>query len=204
MAYGDFTLNAAERNLGLSLRWGSLFEGVPEVAVPPWLGEALERGWSPAFLNEVSRLHFIVTPILLTVRQLSGNRLALYPGQRLDVDPARGLVGECDYILALTEQFPELRAPVAVLLEAKRGDVEAGLGQCTAQMVGAQVYNRNQGNEVSPIFGCVTTGERWQFLHLDGSTLTLDQGRYYIIQAGTILGIFQEIASRCHLVPASA
>ncbi len=204
MAYGDFTLNSVERTFGLSLRRARLFDQVPVQTVSSWLREILDRGRPSAFINELSRLIFIVTPILLASRELSGNKLSLFPGQRLDVDPAEGLVGECDFILSLTEQFPELRAPIAVLLEAKRGDIEAGLGQCSAQMVGAQRFNRNEGNEVSPLFGCVTTGEDWQFLHLEGSTLTLDEDRYYINQAGTILGIFQMMATICQPVPAAA
>ena len=46
--------------------------------------------------------------------------LAIFSGQRLDVDPERSLVGECDFILALTDPVPRLRAPIVTVVEAKK------------------------------------------------------------------------------------
>ena len=100
-------------------------------------------------------------------------------GQRLDVDPDRGLVGECDYILALTPPVPRLRAPLVTILEAKKGDVEAGLGQCLAQMVGARLFNERAGQPPRPVFGCVTSGEVWSWsvkLPSTSAQLTIDRG----------------------------
>jgi hypothetical protein len=118
---------------------------------------------------------------------LSGERVAILSGQRLDVDPARQLVGECDFILALSDPVPRLRAPVLTLVEAKKNDIEAGLGQCVAQMVAAQVFNERSGQKVPAIYGCVTTGEDWQFLRLVGAEVTIGQGRLYIDNVGGIL-----------------
>ena len=60
------------------------------------------------------------------------------------VDAGRGLQGECDFILALTEPVPRLRAPLVTVVEAKKNDIEAGLGQCVAQMVAARDYNERE------------------------------------------------------------
>ncbi len=187
MAYADFTLESAEAELGVVVHPGVLFPGLQPLTVPVWLQDLLVRGMRLALLSEKSRGEFIVAPILLAVRELSGDRIAILSGQRLDVDPDRRLVGECDFILALSEPVPLLRAPLLTMVEAKKHDIEAGLGQCLAQMVAAQVYNERAGLLLPAIFGCVTTGESWQFLRLTGKTGTLDQDRLYINNVGGIL-----------------
>jgi hypothetical protein len=78
-----------------------------------------------------------------------------------------------------------------MLVEAKKHDIEAGLGQCVAEMVAAQLYNERSGNGISAMCGCVTTGENWQFLRLVGTTVTIDQRKFYIDNVGGILAAFQ-------------
>jgi hypothetical protein len=51
-----------------------------------------------ALLSEKARSEFIVAPVLLVARELSHDTVAIYSGQRLDVDASRGLQGECDFI----------------------------------------------------------------------------------------------------------
>ncbi len=192
MAYTDFTLESAEAELGVTARPGVLFAGLSPLPVPAWLRDLLARGMRLALVSEKARSEFIVAPILLAVRELSGERVAILSGQRLDVDPARRLVGECDFLLALSEPLPRLRAPVlTVVEEANKNDIEAGLGQCVAQMVAAQLYNERSGQVLPAICGCVTTGEDWQFLRLAGSVVTIGQGRLYIDNVGGILAALQ-------------
>jgi hypothetical protein len=191
MAYTDFTLEAAEAELGITARPGALFPELRPVAVPAWLQDLLARGMRLALVSEKARSEFIVAPILLAVRDLSGERIAILSGHRLDVDPGRRLVGDCDFILALSDPLPRLRAPLLTVVEAKKNDIEAGLGQCVAQMVAAQVYNEQSGRPLAAVSGCVTTGEDWQFLRLAGTAVTIDQGRLYIDNVGGILAAFQ-------------
>jgi hypothetical protein len=187
MAYTDFTLETAEAELGVSVRPGILFAGLPPLPVPAWLQDFLARGMRLALVSEKARSEFIVAPILLAAREQADERVAILSGLRLDVDPDRRLLGECDFILALSDPVPRLRAPVLTIVEAKKNDIEAGLGQCVAQMVAAQVYNERSGQVVPAVYGCVTTGEDWQFLRLVGLTVTLGQGRLYIDNVGAIL-----------------
>ena len=123
----------------------------------------------------------------MAVRELSGGRVSFLSGPRLDVDPARRLTGECDFLLSLTDPLPRVRPPLLAILEAKRNDIEAGLGQCAAQMVAAQVFNERAGLVGRPMFGCVTTGEDWQFLRLEGQELVIDPSRRYIDRLGSVL-----------------
>jgi hypothetical protein len=194
MAYADFTLEAVEAAFGLTAQPGDLFPGLAPLPVPPWLGDVLERGHQVAALvSEKARSEFLVAPILLAAHDFAPGALTIYSGQRLDVDPDRGLTGECDYILGLTPPVPRLRAPLVTVLEAKKGDVEAGLGQCSAQMVGARLFNERSGEPARPVFGCVTSGEVWQFLCLEGAAVVIDRSRLFLDNVGGILAVLQAI-----------
>jgi hypothetical protein len=194
MPYTDFTLESAEARFHLLTVPGELFPGLTAVPVPEWLRDLLARGQAVAALvSEKARSEFLVTPVLLACRDLVSGDLAIYSGQRLDVDAELGLTGECDYILALTPPVPRLRAPLVTVLEAKRGDIELGLGQCVAQMVGARLFNQHAGCQEGPVFGVVTTGEAWQFLRLEGATVTLHRERLFIAGVGGVLAALQSI-----------
>jgi hypothetical protein len=200
MAYSDFTLEAVGRVLGVVSRAADLFPALQPIPAPAWLTEDLERGTQGmqlSLISEKSRSEFIVAPILLASREVSGNRFAIYSGQRLDVDPEKGLTGECDFILSASEPVLPLRAPIATVVEAKKNDIEGGLGQCIAQMVAADRFNQASGRGGLPVFGCVTTGEAWQFVRLAGPEALLERRRYYIDAIDKILGAFQVIIDAC-------
>ncbi len=87
----------------MTTREADLFPDLRAVEAPAWLRDALERRTQLSLISEKSRSEFIVVPILLASRELCPIPLAIFSGQRLDVDPALGLVGECDFILAATD-----------------------------------------------------------------------------------------------------
>jgi hypothetical protein len=193
MSYSDFTLETVERTLRVATQEADLFPGLPVARVPEWLPEWLARGTRLALLTEKARSEFIVVPILLAARELSGDRVAIFSGQRLDVDPEAGLVGECDFILAVGPALPPLHAPIMTVVEAKKNDIELGLGQCIAQMVAARRFNEAAGRTTAPVYGCVTTGETWQFLRLVDDAAFLERTRYYLVDVGRILGVLMAI-----------
>ncbi len=195
MAYSDFTLQAIEANFGVATRLAPLFADATPAAVPAWLRDQLDRGLQLPLVSEKARSELIVMPVLLACRELSGEAIAIFSGQRMDVSPEQGLLGECDFLLARTAPVPELRAPLVAVVEAKKNDVEAGLGQCVAQMIGARLLNERSGEPTAILHGCVTTGEVWQFLRLDGPAATIDRRRYYLDDLAGILGIFRAIVT---------
>ena len=67
------------------------------------------------------------------------------------------------------------------------------------QMFGARLFNERAGYPGGRLFGVVTTGEAWQFLRLDGPTVTLHPSRLFIDDLGAILAAFRSV-----LVPAAA
>jgi hypothetical protein len=196
MAYTDFSLEKAEKLLGVTIQPAELFAGLAPLPVPAWLREVLARGMELALLSEKARSEFIVGPILLASRELSHNAVAIYSGQRLDVKPDQGLVGECDFILAASPPVPLLRAPLVTIVEAKKNDIEGGLGQCVAQMVGARLFNEQEGRAIPRVFGCVTTGEAWQYLRLEGAAVGIDRTRYYIDNVGLVLAVWQAVIAQ--------
>lgn len=197
MAYTDFqnNLDKIRQLFQIEFEKSRLFQNVQELAPPEWLTTYLESSFDVALKKEKARSEFLVAPILLAARNATDQRFAIYSGESLNADAASGLVGECDFILTKTAALPTLDAPVMTLVEAKNQDIEAGLGQCAAQMVGARIFNDAVKKTISPIFGCVTTGENWQFLKLENNRLTFDNRRYYLAKVGEILGVFQVIVS---------
>ena len=192
MPYSQFTSESALTAFGLALRRVPLHVGLAPAAVPAWLPDTLARGARQALVSEKSRSEFIVAPVLLAAQESTGDRVAVFSGQRLDVDGPRGLSGECDFILALDASVPVMLTPIAAVVEAKKNDIDVGLGQCIAQLVGAREYNAARGGPRT-LFGCVTTGEAWQFLRLEGDAVELDAGRLYLDNLGGILAAFGRI-----------
>ena len=188
MAYSDFTLELVEARFGIGLREADLFPGLAPVEPNAWLLETLAMRTPLGLITEKGRCESIVYPILATARVLGGARLALYSGQTMNVEPAAGLAGECDFILGVGPALPPLRAPLLAVVEAKRADIEAGLGQCAAQMIGARRFNDNAGRTGSPVFGCVTTGEAWQFLRLEPDAAVQHPRRLFLNEVPLILG----------------
>jgi hypothetical protein len=82
-----------------------------------------------------------------------------------------------------------------MLVEAKRGEIEFGLGQCVAEMIAAQLYNNRQGQMIPIIYGCVTSGRLWQFLKLEGDNVTIDPDNYPLMPIHKVLGILKSILS---------
>ena len=193
MAYGDFSLVGAETAFGLRTAAFTLFPGVPPVVVPAWLRDLLGRGLRLPLTSEKMRGELIVMPVLLAALETVSNPVTVYSGVRMDVDVSRGLAGECNFVLARSAPLPELRSPLVAVVEAKKVDIDFWLGQCAAQMVGARLFNEREGRPLPAIFGCVTTGENWQFLRLAGDELAIDTRRYFLIELDAVLGVFRAI-----------
>jgi hypothetical protein len=196
MAYTDFSLDKVEKLLDVTLQTVELFAPLTPLPIPDWLREVLGRGMQLFLLSEKARSEFIVSPILLATRELSHNAITIFSGQRLDVLPEKGLVGECDFILANSPPVPTLRGPLVTLVEAKKNDIELGMGQCIAQMVGARIFNERENGRSAPVFGCVTTGEAWQFLSLEAAIIGIDRIRYYINDVSLLLAVWQAVIAR--------
>lgn len=195
MAYSDFSLAKAKKEFALTERIIQLFPNINLLEASDWLVETLDISIQLALSSssEKARSEFIVAPIMLELEKRNRNEFAIFSGERLDVDEKKGLKGECDFIFSKGPISSTIQAPIFSLVEAKKNDIKEGLGQCVAQMLGAQLFNQQEGNKIEVIYGCVTTGENWQFLRLKGNIIALDITRYYLSELQKILWIFQNI-----------
>jgi len=112
-----------------------------------------------------------------------------FSGINFTVDPAQGLNGNCDFLITYSEELLLVTAPIITLVEAKKEDLNGGLGQCIAEMIAAQRFNRQEGNEITEIYGVVTSGTLWKFLKLSENQVFLDLTEYYLGDLPNILGI---------------
>ncbi|NES89465.1 MAG: hypothetical protein F6K13_09735, partial [Okeania sp. SIO2B9] len=84
---------------------------------------------------------------------------------------------------------------IVTLVEAKNDNIKSGFDKCIAEMVAAQIFNQNKGNDIRKIYGAITTGTAWQFLELEAQTLVLDLEEYSIKNLPQILGILTSFVS---------
>lgn len=196
MSYSDFTLDRVRKTFGLTISDKiDIFASVYQVECPPLLAEVLRENVPLALASntEKSRSEMIIAPILIAVRKYLNNQISLFSGIDFTVDSAQGLNGNCDFIISRSPELLILNAPVVTIVEAKKENINAGLGQCVAEMLAAKLFNEREGNNIQTIYGTVTTGTNWKFLKLNGQVIEIDLGEYYINDIGKIIGILSNI-----------
>lgn len=201
MAYSDFTLELVRTRFGIETAEADLFPGLAPVEPNAWLQATLALRTRLSLFSEKARCETIVSPILIAAREMAGGHTALFSGAMLNVDQAAGLAGECDFILSAGPSIPPLRAPLLAVVEAKKNDIDAGLGQCVAQMIGARRFNDADGRADQAVFGCVTTGEAWQFLRLEPAAAALHNRVWYLTDLPLILGALLAIQATALATP---
>ena len=178
MAYSDFTLDRVRHEFGVTVRDQALFETIGDLVPSAWLRESLQKGAGPARASEKARGEFIVAPILIECCNRLEPSINIFSGVTLDADPAKELNGVCDFILARSASRYALESPLMMIVEAKKHDIDEGLGQCAAQMLAATRYNERDGKPVPWLYGCVTNGDLWHFLKLEGNALGPSSGPF--------------------------
>ena len=198
MAYSDFTVEQVIDKFCLTFVEQELFPTLEKsMPLSSWLLETLAKGKKFALTtsSEKAKSEFIIAPILLEVEAHFPSLLAIYSGKNLDSDRSDGLVGECDFIIGKGSTSTFISTPILAIVEAKRDNLENGLGQCAAQMYGAMLYNQRHGENTDKVYGCVTTGNLWQFLKLENKVLTLDSNIFYLNELERIVSYFSAIVS---------
>lgn len=192
MSYSEFNLAKAKQNFGLTtLEKRDIFASVSELAASHLLTETLNYNLAIALAsnNEKARSELIISPILVDLRRQLKEQISLFSGVDFTVDDSKGLNGTCDFIITKSSEILIVTAPVITVVEAKNENINAGIGQCAAEMVAAQIFNQQAAIEIQTIYGAVTTGSIWQFLKLEGQILTIDLSEYYLKDVNKILGI---------------
>ncbi|MGD1702397.1 hypothetical protein [Dapis sp. BLCC M229] len=194
MSYSQFTIEQIKSEFGILLsEKNGIFAKIPESQYSQFLSETLDYNipLALAINSEKSRSELIVMPILIELKKQLSNQISLFSGKEFTVDSQRGLNGFCDFLISKSPEQLIIEAPVVTLVEAKNDNIETGLGQCMAEMISAQLFNQQKGNEVKKIYGVITTGSLWKFLELEGQTITIDINEYYLGNLGQIIGILK-------------
>lgn len=193
MAYGDFSLDEIEMKFGVKNRIEPIFAQLTPVSPSVNLLEALENAAELPVRSEKARSESIVYPILLEMRKRNHKFFTIYSGDNLDIDKEKGLVGQCDFILAKDIKTFNLNYPIIQIVEAKRNDLEVGVPQCAAQLIGAKIFNQRKKIEIERIYGCVTTGQEWLFMYLEDDEIIVDNKMYFLVEIEELLGAFQQM-----------
>lgn len=190
MAYSDFTtIKKALDAFDLKLTERSFFpEDLTEIKLPEPFQQYLAQTIPVASRgSEKVRSEGIVFPLLMAAKQILSSPISIFSGEDFTVDPTVGLNGICDFLICRSPLISVIQAPVVAIVEAKKSDLAIGLGQCIAEMVAAQKVNQADGYPMS-VYGVVTTGILWQYLHLDQAVVTLDLTAYPVAPLNATLG----------------
>ncbi len=198
MAFSDFDLKTAVQTFALSEeRDTDLFAAVEPLQPSEFLRVWLDT-FAPVALgvnSEKARSEFIIAPMLAETKLRVGTTVNVLPGVTFEVDKEQGLTGFCDFLIARSPEIYYIQGPLVAVVEAKKEDLIAGLGQCVAEMVAIRLFNQREGTPVPAVFGCVTSGSIWRFLKLEEARLFIDRLEYHLRDAAKILGILVSITS---------
>ena len=192
MAYTDFTLSDLEEKFGVKNERKQLKFFAKAVIPTERLQIELEESTEMPIKSEKARSEWIVVPILKELRTRNSKFFTIYSGDTLVGDKEAGLQGECDFILSKDTKSYEISIPIFQIVEAKRNDLDEGIKQCCAQLVGAKKYNEKKGITTEKLYGCTTTGDVWQFIEYSDK-LYIDDKKYYLGEISELLGVFQSI-----------
>lgn len=192
MSYSDFTLRKVKQTFGINTIENQKF--LPEIqpiaasaTLTDFLTESLPLAIATG--SEKARSELIISPVLLEVRKILQRKISLFSGTDFTVDSALGLNGVCDFVLSLSAEQLEVEAPAVMIVEAKKSDLNLGIGQCIAEMIAAQKFNEINNQPIPTIYGSVTNGTVWRFLQLTEQTVTIDFTDYPLPPVDVILGI---------------
>lgn len=198
MPYSHFSLNETIKQFNLAVKDKlDLFADIPEITPSEYLDVTLKYNLPLAteINTEKSRSEMIIAPVLLEVRRLVNDKISLFSGREFNVASEKGLNRACDFLISLSESQLIINAPIITIVESKKEDIIGGLGQCVAEMLAAQIFNKQEGNTIPVIYGVVTSGNIWRFLKLEKNIVYIDKIEYYINQISKILGILVSAVS---------
>ena len=199
MSYSDFTIESVLTAFQLEkVESAGLFSEIEPMPPSAYLttGLAKKVALAAAIGTEKARSELIVADVLVELREKFNYRISFFSGIDFSVDPENDLTEVCDFLVSLSPGQLLLEAPLIILVEAKKDDPKLGIGQCIAEMLAAQRFNAEKGNNLPSIYGATTTGTEWQFLKLADKNLQIDMEIYPIQQCDKILGILSSMVSQ--------
>ena len=192
MAYSDFSLAKVSKVFEFKiLDTVNMFSAIPELESSSFLTETLLHTVPLAISSntEKARSEMIIAPILVELRKQLNSEISFFSGIDFTIDPEKGLNGSCDFLISRSPELLIVTAPVIIIVEAKKENINGGLGQCVAEMLAARIFNEREQNQIATIYGAVTSGTNWRFLKLKEQVIEIDLTEYYLRDVNKILGI---------------
>jgi hypothetical protein len=190
MPYSTFTVEEVRDKFALKIRYASFFPSLEPIAPSDYLTSALSKSiLYQTNGSEKARSEFIIAPILLELRDLAKNSISIFSGEEFTVDRELGLSGICDFLISRTTDELVIDAPVIALVEAKKGILKDGWGQCIAEMVAAKKLNEIKDRQIEYVYGVVTSGSLWHFFQMQGELVSLDPVEYSLSPIEKLLAI---------------
>ena len=199
MPYSNFTLESVLQTFHLKKAdIQGLFSASEPMKPSAHLTTTLERNvpLATAINTEKAKSEMIIAQVLIELREQLERRISLFSGVDFNVDSESDLTGVCDFLISLSPWQQFVEAPVITLVEAKNDNLRSGLGQCVAEMVAAQRFNAQKGNDIPYVYGATTSGIDWLFLKLEEETLHMDMEIYQLAQCEKILGILASMVAQ--------
>ncbi len=176
MSYNKFKkLEMLRTQFGINdIQTAWLPKNLPIKTATNLLLETLKEAEEEGLATEKAKSEYIIVPVLKELRRNNPRTFSSFSGYEFNVDIKSGLNGFCDFILSAEPQKASLTAPIICLVEAKKGEIETGWGQCGAEMYAAHLFNEKEGNPRKVIYGCVTNAFSWCFMKLENKQLFID------------------------------
>ena len=192
MGYSKFKkIRNVVKKFNLELQSVQLFSNIERIEPSSWLKETLSLADVSLLTSEKAKSERLISPILVEVFQAFKLKISFFSGEQLNVRPNDNLSGECDFFFSLHPPKPYIDAPIISLAEAKNEDMNWGIAQCAAQMLGAKLFNEQENKLIPFIYGCATDGIEWQFLKLENDIYYVDNKIYTDLRE--ILGVWHHV-----------
>jgi len=149
----------------------------------------IAKGISGFYQNKEHKITAPGLSMWLTGDNIPNKESAQAIAHFFNVDIEKGLNGICDFLISKSREQLSIEAPLIMIVEAKKENLNAVTPQCIAEMLAAQTFNQNQGNVITSIYGVVTTGSIWRFLKLENQVVNIDLNEIYLNPVDNLLGI---------------
>ena len=197
MAFTEFkNLGQVLRQYDIGAQKKNFIEFTTQKTTPARLADDIEFAlkYVDYDASEIAICESLIYPILVQVWKNFLDTLALHSHRTWQVDGA--LTGIPDYLISPISKYGTtvIDTPVLVAIEAKKDNFEEGWGQCAAEMVAAQLANKNSALTV---YGIVSNGEQWEFATLQNALFTQNIAAYSIFDLDKLYSALHFVLEDC-------
>jgi hypothetical protein len=199
MAYRAFKEKDLKDKFGIQFQTTPFGYLVKSISPTQRLVDTLEDAPLVTLSSEKAVSEGIIAPVLREVKRLNPLLIQIFSGEIIIADIASGLNGEIDFIITKEKNSIEPQSPIICVTEAKIGRLDKAIPQAAAQMLGARVFNKKNGEQLDIIHGLITDGTSWRLLRLEGNTVFKDEKTYFTNDLPHLLGALQTVIDFYHI-----